>query len=413
MSTLNNNLLSFEYIPEKLEDIIGQKNLIEGDGIIKKMIDNHKIFSIIFYGYPGIGKSSLARVLCNELKVNYKLYNPTTSSKEELNKILHNFSLLNEISVIIIDEIHRMNKDKQDILLQYMEKNKIVVFATTTENPFFVINPAVRSRCQIIKLEQISKNDLREFISNLCLRNNINMNDDLINSIIEVTGGDLRRALNLISIIHSLYGNKNIEEKYLNKILGDSYSYLAKHGDELHDLKSALHKSIRGSDPNAAVYYLSRLIKSGDLKSISRRLIGCAYEDIGLANPGLPPRVYIATEAAEKVGFPEANNILSSIVIEMCLSPKSNSAYRAINDAIYDNDNGNIYKVPEHIRDRSYKSFSKFNKGEYLYPHNYKNSWVNQEYLPKELKNKKYYSPKMEDNLETKLVSNWEKLRGE
>lgn len=413
MSRVESDLLSFEYHPKKLKDIIGQKDLIEGNGIIKKMIDNKKIFSIIFYGYPGVGKSSLARVICNELKVNYMLYNPTKSSKNELNKILEEFNSKNEISVIIIDEIHRMNRDKQDILLHYLERNKIILFATTTENPFFVINPAVRSRCQIIKLEQISKDDLIEFVKKICKTKNMNMNEELILSIVETTGGDLRRTLNLLSIIYSLYGTEKIEEKYLNKILGDSYSYLAKYGDELHDLKSALHKSIRGSDPDAAVYYLSRLIKSGDLESINRRLIACAYEDIGLANPGLPPRVYIATMAAEKVGFPEAKQILSSIIIEMCLSPKSNSAYRAINDAINDNDNGKIYKVPEHLRDRSYKSFSKFNKGEYLYPHDYKNSWVKQQYLPKELNQKKYYNPKFENNLETKLVSNWEKLKGE
>ncbi len=413
MSKINNSLLSFEYLPKKLSDIIGQKNLITGDGIIKKMIDNNKIFSIIFYGYPGIGKSSLARVICNELNVNHKIYNPTISTKNELNKILHEFDKYDGISVIIIDEIHRMNKDKQDILLQYLEKNKIVIFATTTENPFFVINPAVRSRCQILKLEQISKDDMIEFLTKFSEKKNMNINNDLIESIVETTGGDLRRSLNILSIIYSLYGSKKIEEKYLNKILGDSYSYLAKHGDELHDLKSALHKSIRGSDPNAAIYYLSRLIKSGDLISIKRRLIACAYEDIGLANPGLPPRVYLGLKAAEEVGFPEANQILATIVIEMCLSAKSNSSYKAINEAIYDNDNGNIYKVPEHIRDRSYKSFSKFNHGEYLYPHDYKNSWVKQEYLPKELKNKKYYEPKLEDNMETKLVNNWRKIKGE
>lgn len=408
---MNVNVIGNKFRPKSINDIVGQKNILSKNGIIRRMIDTKTIFSIIFYGYPGIGKSSLARALCNDMNLIFYEYNPTISNKDNLNKILDEAIKSKNKSVIIIDEIHRMNKDKQDILLKYLEENDIIIFATTTENPFFVINPAIRSRCQIIKLEQVSKEDIYDFLKKTSIENNIKIKDKLLKDICNTTGGDVRKSLDLLYIISSLYGDKDVEDIYIDKILGESYSYVSKYGDELHDLKSALHKSIRGSDPDAAIYYLSRLIKSGDLKSISRRLIACAYEDIGLANPGLPPRVYLGTEAAEKVGFPEANQILSTIVIEMALSPKSNSTYRAINDAIIDNDNGLIYKVPEHIRDRSYKSFSKFNKGEYLYPHDYKNSWVKQEYLPKEIRNKKYYNPKGENNLETKLYDSWQKIK--
>ena len=385
---MDNQLISFKYKPTKLSDIIGQEHLVKNNGIVKKMIENKKIFSIIFYGTPGIGKSSIAKVICNELDIDCFEFNPTINSKKDLDSFLNKIDYSKK-SVLIIDEYHRMNKDKQDILLSYLEKGNLILFATTTENPFFCINPAIRSRCHILKLKPISFEEQFEGLKNISIKNNMNINDELINDIIKNSGGDLRKSINTLELIYNLYDKNEIKNIKINDIFGDSYSFVAKYGDEFHNLKSALHKSIRGSDPDAAIYYLSRLIKSEDLISINRRLIACAYEDIGLANPTLLPRVYLATQAAEKVGFPEANQILATIAIEMALSPKSNSAYKAIIDALEDNDNGHLYKIPEHLNDNHYKSASKFNEGTYLYPHNYENSWVDQQYLPKELKNKK------------------------
>lgn len=407
---MNNNLIT-SIKPETISEFIGQKHLLDKNGIIRKMIENKKIFSIIFYGYPGIGKTTLANLICKELKIKYFTFNPTMNSKKDLELILNQDLNTENKLVIIIDEFHRMNKDKQDVLLNYLENGKLILFATTTENPFFVINPAIRSRCHLLKLEQIDYEEMHEGLKKVLLKYKIDINDNIMKIIIKSSGGDARQALNSVQIINWLYKDEEITEEIISNAFNTSYGFIAKYGDELHDLKSALHKSIRGSDPDAAIYYLSRLIQSRDLKSISRRLIACAYEDIGLANPALLSRVCIGVDAAEKVGFPEANQILSCITIEMALSPKSNSAYNAINKAIHDNANGNLHKVLDSMRDNNYKSHTKFNKGNYLYPHDFQNSWVNQQYLPDKIKNEKYYFPKEHSEFEKKLQERINKIK--
>lgn len=407
---MNNNLIT-SIKPETISEFIGQKHLLDKNGIIRKMIENKKIFSIIFYGYPGIGKTTLANLICKELKIKYFTFNPTMNSKKDLELILNQDLNTENKLVIIIDEFHRMNKDKQDVLLNYLENGKLILFATTTENPFFVINPAIRSRCHLLKLEQIDYEEMHEGLKKVLLKYKIDINDNIMKIIIKSSGGDARQVLNSVQIINWLYKDVEITEEIISNAFNTSYGFIAKYGDELHDLKSALHKSIRGSDPDAAIYYLSRLIQSRDLKSISRRLIACAYEDIGLANPALLSRVCIGVDAAEKVGFPEANQILSCITIEMALSPKSNSAYNAINKAIHDNANGNLHKVLDSMRDNNYKSHTKFNKGNYLYPHDFQNSWVNQQYLPDKIKNEKYYFPKEHSEFEKKLQERINKIK--
>lgn len=406
---MSNNLIT-SIKPETIDEFIGQKHLLDKNGLIRKMIENKKIFSIIFYGYPGIGKTTLANLICKELKMKYFIFNPTINTKKDLEIILNKDVNPQNKLVIIIDEFHRMNKDKQDILLNYLENGKLILFATTTENPFFVINPAIRSRCHLLKLEQINHTEMLDGLKKVLFKYKINMNENIIKIIIGSSGGDARQALNTIQIINWLYKDEEITEEIISSVFNTSYGFISKYGDELHDLKSALHKSIRGSDPDATIYYLSRLIQSQDLKAISRRLIACAYEDIGLANPALLSRVCIGVEAAEKVGFPEANQILSCLAIEMALSPKSNSAYIAITKAINDNKN-NLYKVLDSMRDNNYKSHTKFNKGKYLYPHDFKNSWVDQQYLPNEIKDEKYYVPLKHSEFEMKLQERIKKIR--
>lgn len=407
---MSNNLIT-SIKPETIDEFIGQKHLLDKNGLIRKMIENKKIFSIIFYGYPGIGKTTLANLICKELKMKYFIFNPTINTKKDLEIILNKDVNPQNKLVIIIDEFHRMNKDKQDILLNYLENGKLILFATTTENPFFVINPAIRSRCHLLKLEQIDHTEMFDGLKKVLFKYKINMNENIIKIIIGSSGGDARQALNTIQIINWLYKDEEITEEIISSAFNTSYGFISKYGDELHDLKSALHKSIRGSDPDATIYYLSRLIQSQDLKAISRRLIACAYEDIGLANPALLSRVCIGVEAAEKVGFPEANQILSCLAIEMALSPKSNSAFIAITKAINDNKNNNLYKVLDSMRDNNYKSHTKFNKGKYLYPHDFKNSWVDQQYLPNEIKDEKYYVPLKHSEFEMKLQERIKKIR--
>ena len=308
------------------------------------------------------------------------------------------------------DEIHRLNKDKQDILLNSLEKGSIILFATTTENPFFVINPAIRSRCQILQLENINEEDLLIGLKKIATKNAIQIDDKSLLEIIAKNGGDYRSSINFLEFLAKTNNNK-ISYRNIKDSAFESYQYNFKDGDEIHDLKSALHKSIRGSDPDAAIYYLARLIKSGDLIAISRRIMACAYEDIGLANPTLISRIHQGIQTAKEVGFPEAIQILACLVIELALSPKSNAAYLAIHEAIKDVNDGKIYKVPNHIREQSYASAVKLGIGGYKYPHDYVNSWIKQDYLPKPLLNKKYYQPRHSSKIEQKMLSYWDIIK--
>lgn len=389
--------------PQKISDVIGQSHILNNDSLINRMLKNKVVFSLILYGPPGIGKTSIANALANDLKVNFDFFNPVIDKKEKLVKIIENAKKSNNEFILIIDEIHRLNKDKQDILLPFLEDGTIKIFATTTENPYFMINPAIRSRCQIIQLNPISKNEAFAGLKKILKNNQIKISDDILKEIINQTNGDLRSILNVIDIIDKLYKNNKIEISTLKDIMQQSFIIGSHYGDEYYDLLSAFHKSLRGSDVNASIYYLARLLLIGDLESISRRMIAMAYEDIGLANPSLCERVVIGIQAAKEVGFPENKQILSDLVIELCLSPKSNSGYLAIMSALKDVENGQIYSIPKTIRDSSYKSANKLGVIGYKYPHDFPNSYVAQQYLPKELISKKYYVEK--DNIIEKKIN--------
>lgn len=279
------------------------------------------------------------------------------------------------------------------------------MFASTTENPYFVINPAIRSRCQILELQPVSVdeafNGLKKIFGKYKL--NIKIPDEILKKICIQTNGDIRSAINVVDVLNFLYKGKTINDKLLKEVMQQSYVVAADYGDEYYDLQSAFHKSMRGSDPNAAIYYLARLLQAGDIESICRRIIACCYEDVGLANPQLCSRVVNAINAAKEVGMPECRQIFATIVIEICLSQKSNSAIMAIDSAFHDVQNGKAYNIPANIKDQSYKSASKLGRTGYKYPHDYNNAWVKQDYLPKELINKKYYKPSKHSINEQKL----------
>lgn len=392
--------------PSTIKDIIGQTHLLNKNGIVYRMVLNNELFSIIFHGKPGIGKTSLAISLANDLKVPYQIFNAANDKKEYLVDIIKT-AKVSKNYVVIIEEIHRLNKDKQDILLSLLEEGKICMFATTTENPFFVINPSIRSRCQILQLKPISIDEmilgLTKIVNNLKLKN---INKEIIEIISYRTLGDLRSALNIIDIIRNLYSKDKIDNKLLSSIMNQSYVTNSHYDDEFHDLKSALHKSIRGSDVDAALHYLGRLIISQDLVSISRRMIMVAYEDIGLANPNLCMRVYLGIQAAKEVGFPEASTILGDLVIEMALSPKSNSGYLAISKAATEAANGDAFEIPYYLKSSAkYLKNDKSKTQKYKYPHDYQNAWVEQQYLPDKLVKSKYYIPAKHSKNEEKLQS--------
>ena len=386
-------ILADKLRPQKLNDVLGQKHLI-GDGkILTNLVNNKKIFSMILYGLPGIGKTSIANAIVKELNIKYKFLNATINNKSDFDIAIAEAKMYGEM-VLIVDEIHRMNKDKQDLLLPYIENGIIILIGITTSNPYHKINPAIRSRCQIFEIKQLEESDIIEGLNKAKkYLENIKIDDKTIKYIANLSGGDLRYAINLLEMAYYSTKDGLINLEIIKSINSKPIMFHDKDGDGHYDVLSALQKSIRGSDVDASLHYLARLIEAEDLDSIYRRLSVIAYEDIGMANPGIGPKVMAAISAAELVGLPEARIPLGQIVVEMALSPKSNSSHLALDEALNDLHKGNTGNVPDNI-----KTTSKT----YLYPHNYSNSWVKQEYMPKNLIGRKYYIPKnnkIENNL--------------
>ncbi|WP_303923222.1 replication-associated recombination protein A [Ureaplasma parvum] len=394
--------------PNNINDIIGQDDLLDEIGMIRKMVKHHEVFNLIFYGPPGVGKTSLAKVLAQDLKISFAFFNPVIDSKKQLLQIIEQALDLNNF-IIIIDEIHRLNKDKQDILLPIIEANKIKLFATTTENPFFVINPALRSRCQLLSLKPLTSSQISERIKNLIDVEEV-FEHKAFDLLINKTNGDLRAVINTLEILHLLYKEHKVDYVLLKRIMQESYALGSSDGDEIHDLKSAFHKSMRGSDCDAALYYLARLVTIGDFEAIYRRINVCVHEDVGLANPNLCLRVDQGINSCRFLGYPENQIILANLVLQICLSNKSNSVYLAYEKAFKDAINGKQYLIPNHIRDAHYTSAIKLGVYGYKYPHDFKNNYVNQQYLPNELINKKYYIPQNNEQ-ELKLNQNQQKFK--
>ena len=382
-----NEPLANKLKPAKLSEIIGQKHLVAENKVIYNLIKNKKIFSMILYGKPGIGKTSIAYAIANEIGGNIRYLNATINNKNDFDIVVEEAKMYKGL-ILIMDEIHRLNKDKQDLLLPYLENGLITVIGMTTSNPYHSINPAIRSRCQIFELKPLVDEDIKLGIKRACesgLLEGININDDTIDYIVKLSNGDLRYAYNLLEVAFYTSSDKNVTIEDVKQINNKPAYIDDKNGDSHYDLLSAFQKSIRGSDVDASLYYLGRLIHAGDFDSIYRRLTVITYEDIGLANPSMGPQVASAISACERIGMPELVIPLSNVVIELALSPKSNSAYLAINKVLTDIENGNAYSVPKHINSTAFG---------YKYPHDYKDAFVVQQYLPNELINRKYYIPK-------------------
>ena len=378
-------LLANDIRPIKLNEVYGQNHLIGEGKILTNLVKNKKLFSMIFYGNPGCGKTSIANALVNELNMPYRMLNAVINKKTDFDIVIEE-AKMNGQMILIIDEIHRMNKDKQDILLPYLENGKIIMIGLTTSNPYHSINPAIRSRCQIFEVKSLKPEDIVKIL--IKAKDNlegIQIDDNCLNIISSSSNGDVRSALNLLEMAYYSSTDHIITEDVLKSINAKPIIYIDKNDDNYYNSISALQKSIRGSDADAAVYYLGVLLEAQDLDIIFRRLSVIAYEDIGFANPSIGPKLDAAINAATRVGFPECIIPLSEIVIEMALSPKSNSAYLAIDKALTTIRTKNCGSVPKHIHT---------NSKDYLYPHNYKNSWVKQQYLPDNIKNEKFYYPK-------------------
>lgn len=379
--------LALKMAPKSLSEIIGQKHLVGEGKVLSNLVKNKKMFSMILYGKPGIGKTSIATAMINDLDLRYRMLNATTSTKKDLDIVIEEAKMYDGL-ILILDEIHRLNKDKQDILLPALESGLITLVGMTTSNPYHAINPAIRSRCQLFELHELETSDIIEGLKKAVKSPylpNIEIDDKSIKLIAKLSGNDLRYAYNLLEISYYSTDDKKVNEDKIRLINSKPVFFSDKNGDGHYDVLSGLQKSIRGSDVDAALHYAARLVYEEDLDSLFRRLSVIAYEDIGLANPAIGPRLDSAINAALRVGLPEARIPIGTIVAEMALSPKSNTAHVAFDKALEDIENGNVGSIPSHIKTDS---------EDYKYPHDYKGAYVVQQYLPDKLKNKKYYVPK-------------------
>ncbi len=398
-----NEPLAIKMRPKCLNDVVGQEHLIGDNKIIRNMVNNKKLFSMILYGKPGIGKTTIATAIVEELNLRYRMLNAVINNKKDFDVVVEEAKMFGGM-VVIMDEIHRLNKDKQDLLLPYLESGLITLIGMTTSNPYHKINPAIRSRCQIFELHELNTSDIIKSLNKVPKTDylkDIKINKKAIEYIANLSSGDLRYAYNLLEMAYYSTSDFNVTVDVIKNINNKPVFFHDKNEDGHYDVISAFQKSIRGSDVNAALHYLARLIEAEDLDIIYRRMSVIAYEDIGLANPSMGPKVDACINACERLGLPEARIPLAATVIELALSPKSNSAEMAIEAALNDIRSGNTGNVPNHI---------KTNSKDYLYPHSYPNGWVKQQYLPDQIKDKKYYLPKTTSKYEESLKNVYDKI---
>ena len=376
---MNTKPLAYRLRPETLDDIIGQQHLVGEKGIIRKCLEKGTIFSSIFFGPPGIGKTTLAEVIAKELHKPCRRFNAVTGNKKDLDAIFVEADLSGQL-ILICDEVHRLNKDKQDLLLPHVEKGNIILIGCTTANPYHSINPAIRSRCHLFELKALSRDDVKQALLKAIsdkdgLNDSCTISDEALSLIAEVANGDIRFALNVLELSSFICQNNKIEVEDVKEQCKVANQRTFASEDGHYDLLSALQKSIRGSDVNGALYYLALLAKSNDEASISRRLVVIAYEDIGLANPQLVARTLDACKAAEAVGFPEAIIPYGIQIIDLCLAPKSRTGVDAVHKA-QALVNTKAYDMPKYLRltpvglqddeKYSYDRYDCFHKIQYL-----------------------------------------------
>ena len=414
--------LAYRMRPANIEDIIGQEHLVKEDKIIGRMVRAKHLSSMILYGPPGIGKTSIATAIAGSTSIAFRKLNAVIHNKKDMEIVVQEAKMSGQV-ILILDEVHRLDKGKQDFLLPYLENGMIILIGATTANPYHAINPAIRSRTQIFELEPLTPDLIKQALKRALTDEHrglgsysVSVDDDAMDHFAQGCGGDVRSALNalelaVLSTRESSDGTIRITRETAEECLQKKSYTHDKNGDAHYDVLSAFQKSIRGSDANAALHYLARLIEAGDLESLSRRLLVIAYEDIGLASPQAGPRVLSAIQTAERIGFPEARIPLANAVIELCLSPKSNSAISAVDEALKDIRTCKIGDVPKHLKDAHYKGAQELGRGiGYQYPHDFENGWVEQQYLPDPLKNKQYYKPKQTGKFEAAIKQVYEKL---
>lgn len=400
--------LAYRMRPSSLKDILGQKHIIGEQALFSQFVKKKHPMSTILYGPPGCGKTTLASALANDLEIPYRIFNASTGNKKQMDMIIEEAKLSGELFVII-DEVHRLNKDKQDHLLPHIESGLLVIAGCTTANPYHSINPAIRSRCQIIEVTPLSEEDIveglqRSLSSPQGLNNEYTVEDSVLTYIAKLSSGDIRYAYNCLETATILTNNATITLDMVKKSIHKANAQYDKDEDQYYDTLSGLQKSIRGSDPNGAMYYLGKLIEANDIESLERRVITTAYEDIGLANPNACMRTVIAFQAAKIIGFPEARIPLASAIIDLCLSPKSKSSEAAI-DAALASLAKHSYKAPAYLR-LTPVGLEEDEKYNYDRPE----LWEYIQYLPDSIKKEQFYVPWMTSNYEKALAQNYQRI---
>jgi putative ATPase len=400
--------LAYRLRPQSLDEVLGQTHILQDKGLLKRCINEKRLFSMIFFGPPGSGKTTVASILAKGVELPLKEFNAVTGNKKDLDEIFSEAKIAGQL-VLVVDEVHRLNKDKQDLLLPYVEDGKVIMIGLTTTNPYFSINPAIRSRCLLVEFKALSDEEMRLAITQALNHPKADLKDILLedgvkDALVKMSNGDVRIALNTLEILSIVYPNQTITSDELSTLHLSANQNFDASDDGYYDALSAFQKSIRGSDVDGALYYLARLIIAEDLDSIERRLLVTAYEDIGLANPALVGRTIAAIDTARRVGFPEAIIPLGDIVIDLTLSPKSKSGVNAIAKAIQEVKNHPL-PVPPYLRltPVNMKDADKYDYGS-------PDIWAKIQYLPEGVKDLPFYVPNESSPYENTLKHNLDEL---
>lgn len=415
--------LAYRMRPKTIDQVVGQEHLVGKNRIIRRMVDAKMLSSMILYGPPGTGKTSIASAISGSTKSAFRHLNAATDSKKDLQIVVEEAKFSGQV-ILLLDEIHRLDKPKQDFLLPHLESGLVILIGATTENPYISISPAIRSRCQIFEVKPLSSTDMQKAL-NRALEDKadglgelpIVIDENALLHLSRSSMGDLRGALNALELAAlSTPPNENGNIKITLAVAEECLQRKAlvhdKDGDAHYDVISAFQKSIRGSDVDASLHYLGRLVEAGELTVICRRLMVIAYEDINFGNPNAVQRTVSAVQAAQMLGLPEARIPLAHAVIDLALSPKSNSSIEAIDRALQDIRDGKSGDVPKHLKDSHYKGAEALGRGvSYKFPHAYEDHWVAQQYLPDSIKQAVYYKPAVTGKYEQALSSQLKKRK--
>lgn len=405
--------------PQKIDDIIGQKHLVNQDSMLRKMIENDDLKSIILWGPPGCGKTTIAKIIENSTQKEFIQFSAVLSGIKEVKQVMQEaemkFNLTQEQTILFIDEIHRFSKSQQDAFLPYVESGTIILLGATTENPSFEVISALLSRSSVFVLNNLEEDDIREIIIKAKEQYLPELPDNVMDYLIQISGGDGRKALNNLDMLRT-YGNlENLDVSQVEKILQQKSMFYDKGGEEHYNVISALHKSLRGSDPQAGLYWLARMLEAGDDPMyIVRRLVRFATEDIGLADPNAITQAIACKEAVHFLGMPEANTALSQLVVYLATAPKSNAVYTAYKSARNLAKSTSNYGVPLHIRNAPTKLMKDlgYNK-DYKYSHDFDYGYHYQKYFPEQLEEVKLYTPS-QFGFEKEIIKRlewWDKLK--